>query len=314
MVNQTLLCTLITASHILHQQDLFDAYGHISARNSQNASRFLLSEDIPPALVSSTDQIIEYNVADSQPVDPNESRSSYLERFIHGEIYRKFPDVAAVVHSHSSDVLPWTISGVPLRAVSQSGFLGKLDHEAPHVQNKTDLDTIGKGVPVWDQADYDPSNHNLLVYNQELGTSLADKFEQGSDMVTGDGTDMLPEPFPPVVLMRGHGFTTTAADIKRVVFQAIYTKLGAQALERALGIHAAVHGSSPNVTYLSDEEIVGVTNLFATPKVLQRSWQLFERQVQIDPLYVNDVDPSSSTVIQQTSPSKEKSGRVLHEL
>lgn len=54
-----------------------------------------------PALVTA-DDIIEYDL-DSNPVNAN-GRTSYLERFIHGKIYKVRPDVIAVVHSHSSSV------------------------------------------------------------------------------------------------------------------------------------------------------------------------------------------------------------------
>jgi HCOMODA/2-hydroxy-3-carboxy-muconic semialdehyde decarboxylase len=36
-------------------------------------------------------------------------RKVYLERFIHGEIYRKRPDVMAIVHSHSHSVVPLSV-------------------------------------------------------------------------------------------------------------------------------------------------------------------------------------------------------------
>ena len=40
----------------------------------------------------------------------------YLERFIHGEIYKARPDVKAVVHSHSPSVIPFGVQRVPLQA------------------------------------------------------------------------------------------------------------------------------------------------------------------------------------------------------
>ena len=66
---------------------------------------------------------MEYDL-DSNPVDAR-GRASYLERFIHGEIYRARPDVTAVVHNHSPSVIPFGVSTAPLRPLyHMSAFLG----------------------------------------------------------------------------------------------------------------------------------------------------------------------------------------------
>src|SRR6267142_1008993 len=54
--------------------------------------------------------------ASGAPVDQR-GRSIFLERFIHGEIYKARPDVNAVIHSHSPGVIPFGITNVPLRPV-----------------------------------------------------------------------------------------------------------------------------------------------------------------------------------------------------
>ena len=78
-----------------------------------------------PGLVSSADDLIEYRVSDSSAVDPN-AKKGYSERFIHGEMFRLYKDVNAVVHSHAEEVLPYVTSGVPLLPVfHMAGFLGK---------------------------------------------------------------------------------------------------------------------------------------------------------------------------------------------
>jgi ribulose-5-phosphate 4-epimerase/fuculose-1-phosphate aldolase len=70
-----------------------------------------------PALVSSFGDLIEYWVDGSDPVDPN-AKKGYSERFIHGEMFRRFPVVNCVVHSHAEEVLPYVANGVPLLPVS----------------------------------------------------------------------------------------------------------------------------------------------------------------------------------------------------
>lgn len=117
--------TLITANHILHYNKVVDAYGHISFRDPSDASIFIMSGDKAPALVASPADLIQYWVKDSSPVDPK-AKKGYQERFIHSEIYKRFSEINSVVHSHSETVLPYTMSGVPMKpAFHIAGFLGK---------------------------------------------------------------------------------------------------------------------------------------------------------------------------------------------
>jgi len=116
---------LITSSHILHSHGIFDAYGHISVRNPDDLTgTFLMSRNMPPALISSAADIVEYRIEDAEPVE-KDAPAGFGERCIHSELYKKFPGVNAVVHCHASDVLPFTISEVPLKAsIHTAGFLG----------------------------------------------------------------------------------------------------------------------------------------------------------------------------------------------
>lgn len=115
-----LFSTLITANHILSQQGILDAYGHISVRNPNNASTFFLARDLAPALVSSPADIVEYRTMDAQPVATN-APSGYVERYIHSETLKRWPGVNSVIHSHVEDVIPFGVSGVPFKAVGQDG-------------------------------------------------------------------------------------------------------------------------------------------------------------------------------------------------
>src|SRR5262245_41599910 len=90
---------LVDANHILYQQSVVDGVGHVSSRHPENPERFLIARSMAPALVTAAD-IVELDL-DGNPVKPN-TPGSYLERFIHSEIYRARPDVIAVVHSHSA--------------------------------------------------------------------------------------------------------------------------------------------------------------------------------------------------------------------
>jgi hypothetical protein len=105
---EDLFCGLVTASHILHRHDVLDAYGHISVRSPDNAATFWMPCNMPPALVSSPDDLVEYHVESAEPVEKN-AKPGYLERHIHSEIYKRFPGVNSVVHSHAGDV--WDSAG-----------------------------------------------------------------------------------------------------------------------------------------------------------------------------------------------------------
>lgn len=111
--SDTFFSTLITANHILHNQGVLDAYGHISARNPQDPATFFLSRNLAPALVASRDDIEEYRVEDAAPVNKNGTKG-YVERLIHSEIYKRYKDVNSVVHSHSEAVVPFSVSSVPV--------------------------------------------------------------------------------------------------------------------------------------------------------------------------------------------------------
>src|SRR2546425_4348865 len=82
---QALIDELVVANHILANEGVLDGYGHVSVRNPVDHNRYLLARAGAPALVTAAD-ITEYDL-ESQPVT-NTSGTGYLERFIHGGIYK----------------------------------------------------------------------------------------------------------------------------------------------------------------------------------------------------------------------------------
>src|SRR5262245_41034622 len=76
---------LVVANRILADQGVLDGFGHVSVRHSKHAQRLLMSRSLAPALTKTSD-IMEYNL-DCTPID-EQGRTSFLERFIHCEIYR----------------------------------------------------------------------------------------------------------------------------------------------------------------------------------------------------------------------------------
>lgn len=207
-VDASVLEDLVAASRILANEGVLDAYGHVSMRHPRNPNRYLMSRSLAPILVTAAD-IQEYDL-DSVPVDPK-ARRGFLERFIHGEIFKARPDVNAVIHSHSPAVVPFGVVQVPLRPVfHMAAFL--------HV-----------GVPVWDiRSVNDPAAAGLLVQNSALGKSLA--LTLGSK---------------PVALMRGHGNVVVASTVQIAVNNAIYTEVNARLQTSALGLGGPVNYISP---------------------------------------------------------------------
>src|ERR1700736_6403352 len=197
-----LIRDLVVANRILAAENVVDAYGHVSVRHPTRPDRFLIASSLAPELVGEQD-IMEFNL-DCTPVT-NDGRPLYHERFIHGGIYEARPDVQAVVHAHSEDVLPFTISKTPLRPVIHSGSF------------------IGLHVPVWDIADRFGPNTNMLVTNMEQARDLAGSLGKNN-----------------VALMRGHGFSAAARSLIEVVRMSVYVPRNARALMNALPLGGSI--------------------------------------------------------------------------
>ena len=114
------LADLAAAGRILVTQGVMDGFGHVSLRHPGAPNRYCMARSIAPALVTPAD-IIEYDL-DSNPCNAN-GRGSFLERFIHGEIYKARPDVMSVVHSHSPSVIPFGLVAVPIQAMFHNAAL-----------------------------------------------------------------------------------------------------------------------------------------------------------------------------------------------
>jgi len=198
---------LVSASRILAYHGVLDAWGHVSIRHPANPERYLMSRARAPALVSAED-IMEFDL-DSNSVDQR-GRRMFLERFIHGEAYRARADVNAVVHSHSPTMIPFSVTGEPLRAIS-------------HIAS-----FLVKQVPIWEIRDVGITQ-GLLVTNNAQGCSLA--------KTLGDG---------PVALLRGHGNIVVAPDVRRAVHRALYTEVNARQLVTALSFKRPIKFIAPD--------------------------------------------------------------------
>jgi ribulose-5-phosphate 4-epimerase/fuculose-1-phosphate aldolase len=99
-----LLATYIHALHILHFHGVLDGYGHLSVRNPDNPPTFFLMGRIAPALVSGPEDIGEFRVSDAEPVRPGQPQPP-IERYIHSEVLKRYPDVNVVLHGHPQELV-----------------------------------------------------------------------------------------------------------------------------------------------------------------------------------------------------------------
>src|SRR5262245_61786651 len=107
-----LIDDLVSANHILYREGVVDGFGHVSVRHERDPGRFLLARSLAPGSVTAGD-IMEFDLT-GEPVDAR-GRKSYVERYIHSEIYRVRPDVQAIVHSHSPALIPFGITATTLK-------------------------------------------------------------------------------------------------------------------------------------------------------------------------------------------------------
>ena len=166
-----------------------DAYGHVSVRHPGNPERFFVACSRSPELVARAD-LIEYGL-DCVPVQP-ETRVQYSERFIHGAIYRARPDVMGIVHNHAADVIPFSVTGTPIRPLLHTAAC------------------IGGVVPIWDISKRF-GDTDLLVRNAEQGDDLAAHLAANT-----------------AVLMRCHGCTVVGRTVHEAVRASIYLRVNAR--------------------------------------------------------------------------------------
>ncbi len=205
---------IAAANRILAHNGVVDAYGHISHRHPTDPKRFLLSRSKSPELVEPED-IMEFGL-DGEIADGSKMKP-YLERYIHAGIYEANPEIMSVVHSHALEVLPFSISTVPLVPVI---------HTASH---------CGAHIPVWDIAD-NFGDTGLLVTTREQGRDLATKLAKNR-----------------IALMRGHGFAAAGRTIGEVLKVSIYLPQNARVVMDAMRLGGGVKALSAREIEIRDE-------------------------------------------------------------
>jgi HCOMODA/2-hydroxy-3-carboxy-muconic semialdehyde decarboxylase len=166
---------LARANRILYKIGFLDAAGHVSMRDPQNPNHYFLSRYIASGSVTPAD-IVEYDL-DSVPVGSNRN-DGYQERFLHGEMYKARPDVTAVVHSHTTELIMFGTSTdtVRLRPIMNGATF------------------IGDGLPLFDIRKYRVANETIIstpALGRQLGQVIGKAgaaFLLGHGMVTVDSS------------------------------------------------------------------------------------------------------------------------------
>lgn len=180
---------LVTANRILAHEGVMDAYGHVTIRHPQDSDKYLMSRSRAPDLVEVED--IMTFALEGRCVD-DRGRAAYAERAIHGAIYETRPEIGAVVHNHSYEVLPFGVTSVPIRPIV-------------HV-----CAPIGHDIPVWDIRERFGETDHLVV-----------TMEQGRDLARCLGRR-------PVALMKRHGCVVAARNVREAVMTAVYLQVNAR--------------------------------------------------------------------------------------
>lgn len=202
---------LAAAARILAARGVVDGFGHVSMRHPDAPDRYLMSRALAPAGVTPGD-IVEYDL-ESAECDPDAPKG-FLERFIHGQIYKARPDVGAVVHSHSPSVIPFGLAKAPMQACFHNAAF------------------LAGGVPVFDiSKKYGATD--MLVSDNDKGVALAECLADR-----------------PVALMRAHGSVACGPTLETAVFRAVYTEVSARVQHWAL----ALAGDGEELAVLSEEE------------------------------------------------------------
>ena len=232
---------LVLAYRILAARGVVDAYGHVSLRTAKNPNRYLLARAMAPELVTA-DDILEFDLDSNLVKDAQVAL--YLERYIHGEIFKSRAEIRAVVHNHSPSVIPFGVTTVPLRPLFNTGAF------------------IGEGVPTFEIRDFQESG-DLIIKTPYLGHSLA----------TTLGAK-------PAALMRGHGAVVVGESLMLAVVRSVYLELSAKVQMQAM----LIAGPEGNIVCLDDGEVAAISGRQTFAGTWKRTWDLWciKARAQID--------------------------------
>lgn len=173
---------LVTANHVLTNEGVLDGFGHVTVRHPEHDDRMLVSRYQSSILVEEPDVITM--TLDGEIVDDRDV-GTYSETAIHRAIYRHRDDVNGVVHHHAPEIMPFAVTGEPIRPTFHPGAI------------------FADGVPLFD--DYDHEKRGRMVIGREESDRMAENL--------GDCRAQL---------LKGHGANTVGESLKEAVVATIH--------------------------------------------------------------------------------------------
>ena len=229
---------LMIANRILGNEQVVDAFGHVSVRHPERPDRYLLACSRSPILVTE-DDIMEFDL-DSNPIDQR-GRAMYHERFIHGTILKARSDLMSACHNHAHSLIPFSVTGTPIRSVG------------------VPTASIGSEVPIWDIRDHFADDGELMVTNNEVGRSLQQALGNRN-----------------ACLMRGHGVVVATDDLRATVLTSIALMVNAELLMNSHLLTLAT--GRGKIKYMTDKEVEKQVTTLKHPVGRNRSWEYFARR------------------------------------
>jgi ribulose-5-phosphate 4-epimerase/fuculose-1-phosphate aldolase len=151
---------VVKASHILHQQGIAAAFGHVSAR-IPGTGTFIFPPRMSPALVRA-DNLLQLDVEGNQLSGNGRPNTEF---WIHARIYKARPDVQAICHVHPPSCVVLSSLGETIRPLHASGAIFRND------------------VQVYDRI--------TLIRTRELGDAVASTLgDHGAMLLRGHGVNV----------------------------------------------------------------------------------------------------------------------------
>jgi ribulose-5-phosphate 4-epimerase/fuculose-1-phosphate aldolase len=212
--DQALIADLVIANRLMASDQIGvltpDGLAHVSVRSRTNPNHYFIAHDVSPGMVTAAD-VIE-NDLDSVPVrEEQRDFPQYSERYIHGEIYKARPDIMAVLHAHTPELVTFGQSSVKLRPVVSTALF------------------IGEGLPIYDLTKYtggapSPVSCAHCISTPQLGRALAEV------MGTNDAS-----------LLLDHGIALGAPSLRALVSRAYNFRMNAKIQALAIGLGGTVN-------------------------------------------------------------------------
>ena len=218
--DQALIEDLVLANRLMASDDIGaltpDGLAHVSVRSRANPNHYFIAHDVSPGMVTAAD-VLE-NDLDSVPVrEEDRGFPQYSERYIHGEIYKARPDIMAVLHAHTPELVSFGQSAVKLRPVLNTALF------------------IGDGLPLYDLTKFtggapSPVSCAHCISTPQLGRALAGMMREKD-----------------AALLLDHGIALGAPSLRALVSRAYNFRLNAKIQAQAIGLGGMVSGFEKTV-------------------------------------------------------------------